>query len=53
MPVPANLTAPCPPLTPLAKGATVGDLFEKAVETAGLYRACRSRHDALSKLVTQ
>ena len=52
MPIPANLTQPCPKLTPLAEGADFGNLLEKAIETAGMYREACVRHDALSKLVT-
>jgi len=39
-------------LTPLAEGATFGNLLEKSVEIAGRYRACAARHAKLSELVT-
>ena len=35
VPIPANLTQPCPKLSPLAEGADFGDLLEKAVENGG------------------
>ena len=51
MTVPANLTQPCPPLQPLADGADFGHLLEAAVDAAGKYRECSTRHEALSRLV--
>ena len=51
VPVPAALTAPCPPLAVLPPAADLGTLLEAAVETAQLYHECRVRHAALSGLV--
>ena len=53
VPIPANLTQPCPKLTPLAECADFGNLLEKAIEMAGMYHEVCIRQDALSKLVTR
>lgn len=50
-PIPANLTAPCEPLTPLAKGADYGDLLSAAIDAAGKYAEACARHGALVELV--
>ena len=43
---PADLTQPCPPLSPLA-GTTGADILPWAVQTVYLYKDCAARHDAL------
>lgn len=45
-PLPANLTQPCPDLTPL-ETATGAAVLRKIVETAELYYECQARHRAL------
>lgn len=51
MAVPANLTQPCEPLTPLAKGADYGELLSAAIDAAGKYAEACARHKGLAELV--
>lgn len=44
--IPANLTSPCPLLTPLADGSGAS-VLRKLVEVSEYYHDCRRRHDAL------
>ncbi len=48
--IPANLTTPCPMLTPLADGSGAS-VLRKLVEVAEEYADCRRRHDALIEAV--
>lgn len=49
-PLPANLTAPCLPLTPLEDG-TGAAVLRKLVEVSGAYYDCAARHGSLSDAV--
>lgn len=51
-PIPAALTQPCPPLTPLADG-TGAAVLKKLVEVAGQYHECAAAKDALDTAVTR
>jgi hypothetical protein len=50
-PLPPNLTAPCPDLTPLTD-ASAAAVLRKLTEVAESYYACQRRHGALTKAVT-
>lgn len=50
---PANLTEPCPPLEPLPSPATLGDVLQDGIQTAGLYNECRAKHEELSGWITR
>jgi hypothetical protein len=49
-PLPANLTAPCPNLTPL-DGPSGASVLRKLVEVAEAYYECQRRHRALAEAV--
>jgi hypothetical protein len=46
---PANLTEPCLALEPLPSPATLGDVLQDGIRTAGMYNECRAKHAALSE----
>ncbi|WP_100153075.1 Rz1-like lysis system protein LysC [Snodgrassella alvi] len=48
--IPANLTEPCPALSPL-NGATGADILPWAVGVVGKYNDCARRHSALVKAI--
>lgn len=50
-PLPANLTSPCPDLTPLEDG-TGASVLRKLVELSSKYYDCQARHAALVKAVS-
>ena len=50
VPIPANLTQPCPDLTPMA-GKTGADVLRKIVEISQAYYECADAHAALIEAV--
>lgn len=46
-PLPANLTQPCPDLSPLT-GGTFGQITASLMETSVRYKDCQARHKALA-----
>lgn len=50
-PLPGNLTAECPPLSPL-EGKTGAALARKLLEVSELYYDCRDKHRRLKEAVT-
>lgn len=53
LPVPANLTQPCPPIRQLPNEATLGDLLEADLELIADYQACSAKHKALAEWVNK